>query len=170
MDLHEFINYGGTLKMATSVIKTNELDVNKYHKHNGLAKLNYDYNDRQKLAHYKGQYFDMMKSEYTEEKPQYVVAFTNDDTNTITKTFTTLDDAMNYIDDLDDDDFTLDDENEDDDCDCDEDDDLDCDEAEAILDDEDANDSDDSNDEAEDDDDKTDSNDSDWIDPDQEDD
>ena len=45
MDLHEFINYGGTLKMATSVIKTNELDVNKYHKHNGLAKLNYDYND-----------------------------------------------------------------------------------------------------------------------------
>lgn len=162
MDLHEFINYGGTLKMATSVIKTNELDVNKYHKHNGLAKLNYDYNDRQKLAHYKGQYFDMMKSEYTEEKPQYVVAFTNDDTNTITKTFTTLDDAMNYIDDLDDDDFTLDDENEDDDCDCDED--------EAILDDEDANDSNDSNDEAEDDDDKTDSNDSDWIDPDQEDD
>lgn len=170
MDLHEFIKYGGSLKMATTIVKTNKLDVNKYHKRNGLAKLDYDYDDRQKLAHYKGQYFDMMKSEYTEEKPQYVVAFTDNVADTVKKTFNRLEDAMNYIDGLDDDDFTTydGDDWDEDDWDCDEDDDPDEDEDDSDL--EDTNDSDKSDDESEDDDDKSDSRDSDWVDPDEEDD
>ena len=143
----------------------NKLDTNKYHKRNGLAKLDYDYDDRQKLAHYKGQYFDMMKSEYKEEKPQYVVAFTDNVADTVKKTFNRLEDAMDYIDGLDDDDFTTYDE---DDWDCDEDDDPDEDEDDSDL--EDTNDSDNSNDESEDDDEKSDSSDSDWVDPDEEDD
>lgn len=167
MDLHEFIKYGGSLEMATTIVKTNKLDVNKYHKRNGLAKLDYDYNDRQELAHYKGQYFDMMKSEYTEEKPQYVVAFTDNVADTVKKTFNGLEDAMAYIDRLDDDDFTTYDE---DDWDCDEDDDSDEDEDDSDL--EDTNDSDNSNgdNESEDNDEKSDSSDSDWVDPDEEDD
>lgn len=158
MDLHEFIKYGGSLEMVTTIVKTNKLDVNKYHKRNGLAKLDYDYDDRQKLAHYKGQYFDMMKSEYTEEKPQYVVAFTDNVADTVKKTFNRLEDAMDYIDGLDDDDFTTYDE---DDWDCDEDDDPDEDEDDSDLKDD---------DESEDDDKKSGSSDSDWVDPDEEDD
>lgn len=165
MDLHQFIKYGGSLEMATTIVKTNKLDVNKYHKRNGLTKLDYDYDDRQKLAHYKGQYFDMMKSEYTEEKPQYVVAFTDNVADTVKKTFNRLEDAMDYIDGLDDDDFTTYDE---DNWDCDEDDDPDEDEDDSDL--EDTDDSDNSNDESEDDDEKSDSSDSDWVDPDEEDD
>lgn len=169
MDLHEFIKYGGSLEMATTIVKTNKLDVNKYHKRNGLAKLDYDYDDRQKLAHYKGQYFDMMKSEYTEEKPQYVVTFTDNNANAVKNIFNKLEDAMNYIDELDDDDFTSYDE---DNWDCDEDEDDDPDEDEDDSDLEDTNDSDnsDNDDESEDDDEKSDSNDSEWVDPDEEDD
>lgn len=167
MDLHEFIDYGGSLEMATTIAKTNKLDINKYHKRNGLAKLDYDYNDRQKLAHYKGQYFDMMKSEYTEEKPQYVVTFIDDNDDTVKKTFDKLEDAMNYIDELDDDDFTLYDE---DNWDCNEDEDDDPDEDEDDSDLEDTDDSDNSDDESEADDEKSDSSDSDWVDPDEEDD
>lgn len=165
MDLHQFIKNGGSLEMATTIVKTNKLDTNKYHKRNGLAKLDYDYDDRQKLAHYKGQYFDMMKSEYKEEKLQYVVAFTDNVADTVKKTFNRLEDAMGYIDGLDDDDFTTYDE---DDWDCDEDDDSDEDEDDSDL--EDTDDSDNSNDESEDDDEKSDSSDSDWVDPDEEDD
>ena len=170
MDLKEFTNYGGSLEMATTIVKTNKLDVNKYHKRNGLAKLDYDYNDRQKLAHYKGQYFDMMKSEYTEEKPQYVVTFTDNNAKAVKNIFNKLEDAMNYIDGLDDDDFTSYDE---DNWDCDEDDDSDEDEDENEDDSdlEKTNDADNSdNDESEDDDEKSDSNDSEWVDPDEEDD
>lgn len=167
MDLHEFIKYGGSLEMATTIVKTNKLDVNKYHKRNGLAKLDYDYDDRQKLAHYKGQYFDMMKSEYTEEKPQYVVAFTDNVADTVKKTFNRLEDAMDYIDGLDDDDFTTYDE---DDWDCDEDDDPDEDEDDSDLEDTDDSDNSNDNDESEDDNEKSDSSDSDWVDPDEEDD
>lgn len=169
MDLHEFIKYGGSLEMATTIVKTNKLDVNKYHKRNGLAKLDYDYDDRQKLAHYKGQYFDMMKSEYTEEKPQYVVTFTDDNANAVKNIFNKLEDAMNYIDELDDDDFISYDE---DNWDCDEDEDDDPDEDEDDSDLEDTNDSDnsDNDDESEDNDEKSDSNDSEWVDPDEEDD
>ena len=167
MDLHEFIDYGGSLEMATTIVKTNKLDINKYHKRNGLAKLDYDYNDRQKLAHYKGQYFDMMKSEYTEEKPQYVITFIDDNDDTVKKTFSKLEDAMNYIDELDDDDFTLYDE---DNWDCNEDEDDDPDEDEDDPDLEDTDDSDNSDDESEDDDEESDSSDSDWVDPDEEDD
>lgn len=168
MDLKEFIKYGGSLEMTTTIVKTNKLDINKYHKRNGLAKLDYDYDDRQKLAHYKGQYFDMMKSEYTEEKPQYVVAFTDNVADTVKKTFNRLEDAMDYIDGLDDDDFTTYDDE--DDWDCDEDDDPDEDEDDSDL--EDTNDSDNSDDdnESEDDDEKSDSSDSEWVDPDEEDD
>ena len=164
MDLKEFIKYGGSLEMATTIVKTNKLDV-RHHKRNGLAKLDYDYDDRQKLAHYKGQYFDMMKSEYTEEKPQYVVTFTDNVADTVKKTFNRLEDAMDYIDGLDDDDFTTYDE---DDWDCDEDDDSDEDEDDSDL--EDTDDSDNSDDESEDDDEKSESSDSDWVDPDEEDD
>ena len=89
MDLHKFIKYGGSLEMATTIVKTNKLDVS-HHKRNGLAKLDYDYDDRQKLAHYKGQYFDMMKSEYKEEKTQYVVTFTDNVADTVEKTFNRL--------------------------------------------------------------------------------
>ena len=176
MDLHEFIKHGGSLKMATKIVKTNKLDVS-HRKRNGLAKLDYDYDDRQKLAHYKGQYFDMMKSEYTEEKSQYVVAFTDNVADTVKKTFNKLEDAMDYIDELDDDDFiTYDednwdcDEDDEDDWDCDEDDDPDEDEDDSDL--EDTNDSDnsDDNNESEDNDEKSDSSDSDWVDPDEEDD
>lgn len=165
MDLHEFIKYGGNLEMTTTIVKTNKLDVNKYHKRNGLAKLDYDYDDRQKLAHYKGQYFDMMKSEYTEEKPQYVVAFTDNVADTVKKTFNKLEDAMDYIDGLDDDDFTTYDE---DDWDCDEDDDSDEDEDDSDLEDTDDSDNSDDDDESEDNDEKSDSSDSDWVDPDEE--
>lgn len=180
MDLRKFIKYGGSLKMATTIVKTNKLDVNKYHKRNGLAKLDYDYDDRQKLAHYKGQYFDMMKSEYKEEKTQYVVTFIDDNAMAVKNTFDKLKDAMDYIDGLDDDDFTTydrddctydgDDWDDEDDWDCDEDDDPDEDEDDSDS--EDANDSDSSNDdnESEDDDEKSDSSDSDWVDPDEEDD
>lgn len=174
MDLYEFTNHGGSLEMATTIVKTNKLDINKYHKHNGLAKLDYDYNDRQKLAYYKGQYFDMMKSEYTEEKPQYVVTFTDNNANIVKKIFIQLEHAMDYIDELDDDDFTLYDEDNDD-----ENDDWDCDRDD---DDEDADEINNANDEAkgtdesngidgksEDDDSKADSDDSDWVDPDEED-
>lgn len=173
MDLYEFTNHGGSLEMTTAIVKTNKLDVNKYHKRNGLAKLDYDYNDRQKLAHYKGQYFDLMKSEYTEEKPQYVVTFTDSNANIVKKIFIKLENAMNYIDGLDDDDFTLYDEDHDD-----ENDDWDCD---GEADDKDADELDNANDEAkgaagsnndngeaEDDDSKADSDDSDWVDPDEE--
>ena len=125
MDLHEFIKYGGSLEMATTIVKTNKLDTNKYHKRNGLAKLDYDYDDRQKLAHYKGQYFDMMKSEYKEEKLQYVVTFIDDNAKAVKNTFNKLEEAMDYIDGLDDDDFTTYDEEG---WDCDEDDDPDEDE------------------------------------------
>lgn len=165
MDLHEFIKYGGSLEMATTIVKTNKLDVNKYHKRNGLAKLDYDYDDRQKLAHYKGQYFDMMKSEYKEEKLQYVVTFIDDNAKGVKNIFNKLEDAMDYIDGLDDDDFTTYDEEG---WDCDEDDDPDEDEDDSDL--EDTNDSDNSDDESEDDDEKSDSSDSDWVDPDEEDD
>lgn len=167
MDLHEFIKYGGNLEMATTIVKTNKLDVNKYHKRNGLAKLDYDYDDRQKLAHYKGQYFDMMKSEYTEEKTQYVVTFIDDNAKAVKNIFNKLEDAMDYIDGLDDDDFTTYDEEG---WDCDKDDDSDEDEDDSDL--EDTNDSDnsDDDDESEDDDEKSDSSDSDWVDPDEEDD
>ena len=170
MDLKNFTNYGGSLEMATTIVKTNKLDVNKYHKRNGLAKLDYDYNDRQKLAHYKGQYFDIMKSEYTEEKPQYVVTFTDNNANSVKNIFYKLEDAMNYIDELDDDDFTTYDDEDDWDCDQDEDDDSDEDEDDSDL--EETNDSDnsDNDDESEDDDEKSDSNDSEWVDPDEEDD
>ena len=174
MDLHEFIKYGGSLEMATTIVKTNKLDVNKYHKRNGLAKLDYDYDDRQKLAHYKGQYFDMMKSEYKEEKMQYVVTFTDNVADTVKKTFNRLEDAMDYIDGLDDDDFTTYDDDsatyDGDNWDCDEDDDPDKDEDDSDL--EDTNDSDNSDDdnESEDNDEKSDSSDSDWVDPDEEDD
>lgn len=173
MDLRKFIKYGGSLKMATTIVKTNKLDVNKYHKRNGLAKLDYDYDDRQKLAHYKGQYFDMMKSEYKEEKTQYVVTFIDDNAMAVKNTFDKLKDAMDYIDGLDDDDFTTydgDDWDDEDDWDCDEDDDPDEDEDDSDS--EDANDSDSSNDdnESEDDAEKSDSSDSDWVDPDEEDD
>lgn len=165
MDLHQFIKNGGSLEMATTIVKTNKLDVS-HHKRNGLAKLDYDYDDRQKLAHYKGQYFDMMKSEYKEEKPQYVVNFTDNVADTVKKTFNKLEDAMDYIDGLDDDDFTTYDE---DNWDCDEDDDPDEDEDASDL--EDTNDSNNSDDdESEDDDEKSDSSDSDWVDPDEEDD
>ena len=170
MDLHEFIKYGGSLEMATTIVKTNKLDTNKYHKHNGLAKLDYDYDDRQKLAHYKGQYFDMMKSEYKEEKTQYVVTFTDNVADTVEKTFNRLENAMDYIDGLDDDDFTTYDDEDDWDCDEDEDDDSDENENEEDSDLEDTDDSDNSDDESEDDDEKSDSNDSDWVDPDEEDD
>ena len=179
MDLNEFIKHGGSLEMATTIVKTNKLDVS-HHKRNGLAKLDYDYDDRQKLAHYKGQYFDMMKSEYKEEKTQYVVTFTDNVADTVEKTFNRLENAMDYIDGLDDDDFTTydgdnwdgDDWDEDDwdedDWDCDEDDDPDEDEDDSDL--EDTNDSDNSDDESKDDDEKSDSSDSDWVDPDEEDD
>lgn len=169
MDLHEFIKYGGSLEMATTIVKTNKLDTNKYHKRNGLAKLDYDYDNRQKLAHYKGQYFDMMKSEYTEEKTQYVVTFTDNVADTVEKTFNRLENAMDYIDGLDDDDFTSYDE---DNWDCDEDEDDDPDEDEDDSDLEETNDADnsDNDDESEDDDEKSDSNDSEWVDPDEEDD
>lgn len=175
MDLHQFIKNGGSLEMATTIVKTNKLDVS-HHKRNGLAKLDYDYDDRQKLAHYKGQYFDMMKSEYKEEKPQYVVNFTDNVADTVKKTFNKLEDAMDYIDGLDADDFTTYDEDnwdcdedDEDDWDCDEDDDLDEDEDASDL--EDTNDSNNSDDdESEDDDEKSDSSDSDWVDPDEEDD
>ena len=176
MDLKKFIKYGGSLEMATTIVKTNKLDVS-HHKRNGLAKLDYDYDDRQKLAHYKGQYFDMMKSEYKEEKTQYVVTFTDNVADTVKKTFNRLEDAMDYIDGLDDDDFTTYDEDnwdcdedDEDDWDCDEDDDPDEDEDDSDL--EDTNDSDNSDDdnESEDNDEKSDSSDSDWVDPDEEDD
>lgn len=173
MDLHEFIKYGGSLEMATTIVKTNKLDVNKYHKRNGLAKLDYDYDDRQKLAHYKGQYFDMMKSEYTEEKPLYVVTFINNVADIVKKTFNKLENAMDYIDELDDDDFTTYDEGNWD-CDEDEDDDSDEDkdenEDDSDLEGTDDSDNSDNDDESEDDDEKSDSNDSDWVDPDEEDD
>lgn len=166
MDLNEFIKHGGSLEMATTIVKTNKLDVS-HHKRNGLAKLDYDYDDRQKLAHYKGQYFDMMKSEYKEEKTQYVVTFTDNVADTVEKTFNRLENAMDYIDGLDDDDFTTyDGDNWDGD-------DWDCDEDEDDSDSEDTNDSDKSDDDNEsedDDDDKSDSSDSDWVDPDEEDD
>ena len=173
MDLHQFIKNGGSLEMATTIVKTNKLDVS-HHKRNGLAKLDYDYDDRQKLAHYKGQYFDMMKSEYKEEKTQYVVTFTDNVADTVKKTFNRLEDAMDYIDGLDDDDFTTYDDDsatyDGDNWDCDEDDDPDEDEDDSDL--EDTNDSDNSDDdnESEDDDEKSDSSDSDWVDPDEEDD
>lgn len=152
--------------MATTIVKTNKLDVS-HHKRNGLAKLDYDYDDRQKLAHYKGQYFDMMKSEYKEEKTQYVVTFTDNVADTVEKTFNRLENAMDYIDGLDDDDFTTYDE---DNWDCDEDEDDDSDEDEDDSDSEDTNDSDksDGDDESEDNDEKSDSSDSDWVDPDEE--
>lgn len=164
MDLHEFIKHGGSLKMATKIVKTNKLDVS-HHKRNGLAKLDYDYDDRQKLAHYKGQYFDMMKSEYTEEKTQYVVTFIDDNAMAVKNTFNKLEEAMDYIDGLDDDDFTT---YEEEGWDCDGDDDPYEDEDDSDL--EDSNDSDNSDDESEDDDEKSESSDSDWVDPDEEDD
>lgn len=164
MDLKEFIKHGGSLKMATTIVKTNKLDVS-HHKRNGLAKLDYDYDDRQKLAHYKGQYFDMMKSEYKEEKTQYVVTFIDDNAMAVKNTFNKLEEAMDYIDGLDDDDFTTYDEEG---WDCDEDDDPYEDEDDSDL--EDSNDSDNSDDdnESEDDDEKSESSDSDWVDPDEE--
>lgn len=164
MDLHEFIKHGGSLKMATKIVKTNKLDVS-HRKRNGLAKLDYDYDDRQKLAHYKGQYFDMMKSEYTEEKTQYVVTFIDDNAMAVKNTFNKLEEAMDYIDGLDDDDFTT---YEEEGWDCDEDDDPDEDEDDPDL--EDSNDSDNSDDDdkSEDDAEKSESSDSDWVDPDEE--
>lgn len=171
MDLKEFTNRGGSLEMTTAIVKINKLDVNKYHKRNGLAKLDYDYNDRQKLAHYKGQYFDLMKSEYTEEKPQYVVTFTDSNANIVKKIFIKLENAMNYIDRLDDEDFTLydedhDDENDDWDCDG-EADDKDADELDNANGEAEDNELNNADDEAKDDDSKADSNDSDWVDPDE---